>query len=82
MARKRWTMTTTLEGHQHTKAFKMVTCVHELLNSDCHKSAHLLNHTLYIPKTIEHHIVMEALNMQKVCTELVPKLLTDKQKAN
>ncbi|KAJ8946156.1 hypothetical protein NQ318_004407, partial [Aromia moschata] len=35
----------------------------------------------YITKTIVHEIVSESLGMRKVCAKLVPKMLTDDQKA-
>ncbi|KAJ8960994.1 hypothetical protein NQ318_020298 [Aromia moschata] len=34
-----------------------------------------------ITKTIVHEIVSESLGMRKVCAKLVPKVLTDDQKA-
>ncbi|KAJ8944569.1 hypothetical protein NQ318_015737 [Aromia moschata] len=37
--------------------------------------------TLDITKTIVHEIVSESLGMRKVCAKLVPKVLTDDQKA-
>jgi hypothetical protein len=43
-------------------------------------SVQLLADTVNIPKTVVHRSY--ELNMQKVCAKLVPKLLTDEQKAN
>ena len=59
-----------------------VTRVRELLNADRRMTVRLLADTLDIPKTVVHRIVTEELNMRKVCAKLVPKLLSDKQKAD
>ena len=59
-----------------------VTRVRDLLNSDRRKSVRLLADPVNIPKTVVHRIVTDELNMRKVCAKLVPKLLTDEQKAN
>lgn len=59
-----------------------VTRVRDLLNTDRRMTVRLLADTLNIPKTVVHRIVMDELNMRKVCAKLVPKLLTDEQKAN
>ena len=58
-----------------------VTRVRDLLNSDRRMSVRLLADTVNIPKTVVHCIVTDELNMRKVCAKLVPKLLTDEQKA-
>ena len=59
-----------------------VTRVRDLLNTDRQMTVQLLANTPNIPKTVVHRIVMDELNMRKVCTKLVPKLLTDEQKGN
>lgn len=59
-----------------------VTRVRDLLNSDRRMSVRLLADTVNIPKSVVHRIVTDELNMRKVCAKLVPKLLTDEQKAN
>ncbi|KAJ8949243.1 hypothetical protein NQ318_022756 [Aromia moschata] len=41
----------------------------------------LISETLDITKTIVHEIVSESLGIRKVCAKLVPKVLTDDQKA-
>ncbi|KAJ8951987.1 hypothetical protein NQ318_010733 [Aromia moschata] len=41
----------------------------------------LISETLDTTKTIVHEIVSESLGMRKVCAKLVPKVLTDDQKA-
>ncbi|KAJ8942422.1 hypothetical protein NQ318_007096, partial [Aromia moschata] len=44
--------------------------------------AQVLNiHRSNITKTIVHEIVSESLGIRKVCAKLVPKVLTDDQKA-
>ncbi|KAJ8932712.1 hypothetical protein NQ318_016610 [Aromia moschata] len=41
----------------------------------------LISETLDITKTIVHEIVSETLGMRNLCAKLVPKVLTDAQKA-
>ncbi|KAJ8954534.1 hypothetical protein NQ318_000768 [Aromia moschata] len=55
--------------------------VRDLLNTDRRLSVRLISETLDITKTIVHEIVSESLGMRKVCAKLVPKVLTDNQKA-
>ncbi|KAJ8936364.1 hypothetical protein NQ318_008728 [Aromia moschata] len=55
--------------------------VRDLLNTDCRLSVRLISETLDITKTIVHEIVSETLGMRKACAKLVPKVLTDDQKA-
>ncbi|MBZ5797389.1 hypothetical protein K8353_45980, partial [Burkholderia contaminans] len=55
--------------------------VRDLLNTDRRLSVRLIYKTLDITKTIVHEIVSESLGMRKVCAKLVPKVLTDDQKA-
>ncbi|KAJ8962268.1 hypothetical protein NQ318_018246 [Aromia moschata] len=57
--------------------------VRDLLNTDRRRrlSVRLISETLDITKTIVHEIVSESLGMRKVCAKLVPKVLTDDQKA-
>ncbi|KAJ8937531.1 hypothetical protein NQ318_000356 [Aromia moschata] len=55
--------------------------VRDLLNTDRRISVRLISETLDITKTIVHEIVSESLGMRKVCAKLVPKVLTDDQKA-
>ncbi|KAJ8935783.1 hypothetical protein NQ318_018410 [Aromia moschata] len=55
--------------------------VRDLLNIDRRLSVRLISETLDITKTIVHEIVSESLGMRKVCAKLVPKVLTDYQKA-
>jgi len=45
-------------------------------------SVRMMAGTLNIPKTTGHDIVSNKLHMRKVCTRLVPKLLTDDHKNN
>ncbi|KAJ8936243.1 hypothetical protein NQ318_006169, partial [Aromia moschata] len=44
-------------------------------------SVRLISETLDNTKTIVHEIVSESLGMRKLCAKLVPKVLTDDQKA-
>ncbi|KAJ8955801.1 hypothetical protein NQ318_005342 [Aromia moschata] len=55
--------------------------VRDLLNTDRRLSVRLISETLDITKTIVHEIVSESLGMRKVYAKLVPKVLTDDQKA-
>ncbi|KAJ8962169.1 hypothetical protein NQ318_018126, partial [Aromia moschata] len=55
--------------------------VRDLLNTDRRLSVRLISETLDITKTIVHEIVSESLGMRKVCAKLMPKVLTDDQKA-
>ncbi|KAJ8958599.1 hypothetical protein NQ318_016320 [Aromia moschata] len=55
--------------------------VRDLLNTDRRLSVRLISETLDITKTIVHEIVLESLGIRKVCAKLVPKVLTDDQKA-
>ncbi|KAJ8957114.1 hypothetical protein NQ318_007329 [Aromia moschata] len=55
--------------------------VRDLLNTDRRLSVRLISETLDITKTIVHEIVSESLGMRKVSAKLVPKVLTDDQKA-
>nr|QXJ78551.1 putative DD34D transposase [Meitanaphis flavogallis] len=55
--------------------------VRELLNTDRRLSVRLVSQTLNIPKSIVHEIVMNNLQMRKVCAKLVPKVLTDDQRS-
>ncbi|KAJ8956036.1 hypothetical protein NQ318_006312 [Aromia moschata] len=55
--------------------------VRDLLNTDRLLSVRLISETLDITKTIVHKIVSESLGMRTVCAKLVPKVLTDDQKA-
>ncbi|KAJ8958704.1 hypothetical protein NQ318_016431 [Aromia moschata] len=55
--------------------------VRDLLNTDRRLSVRLISETLDITKTIVHEIVSVSLGMRKVCAKLVPKVLTDDQKA-
>ncbi|KAJ8947417.1 hypothetical protein NQ318_009623 [Aromia moschata] len=54
--------------------------VRDLLNTDRRLSVRF-SETLDITKTIVHEIVSEPLGMRKMCEKLVPKVLTDDQKA-
>lgn len=54
-----------------------VSHVCDLFISDRRMSDRLLGDTLNFPKIIVHTIVTVELNKGKVCTKLVPKLLTD-----
>ncbi|KAJ8947218.1 hypothetical protein NQ318_001504 [Aromia moschata] len=55
--------------------------VRDLLNTDRRLNVRLISESLDITKTIVHEIVSESLGMRKVCAKLVPKVLTDDQKA-
>ncbi|KAJ8957240.1 hypothetical protein NQ318_007804 [Aromia moschata] len=58
--------------------------VRDLLNTDRRLSVRLIrliSETLDITKIIVHEIVSESLGMRKVCAKLLPKVLTDDQKA-
>lgn len=59
-----------------------VTRVRELLNTDRRMSVRMMGEQLNLPKTVVHEIVSEKLGMRKICAKLVPKVLTDAQKAN
>ncbi|KAJ8958018.1 hypothetical protein NQ318_002022 [Aromia moschata] len=58
-----------------------VKCVRDLLNTDRRLSVRLISEKLDITKTIVHEIVSESLGMRKACAKLMPKVLTDDQKA-
>ena len=59
-----------------------VSRVCDCLNSDRRMSVRMIAETLSIPKSIVHGIVIDNLNMRKVCAKLVPKILTDDHKTN
>ena len=54
--------------------------VKNLLSSDCRLSVRMISELLHLPKTTVHVIVIENLEMRKMCAKLVPKALTDEPK--
>ena len=56
--------------------------VKAVLDSDQRVSVRLIADQVGLPKSIVHEIVTTKLQMWKVCTKLVPKVLTDEQKEN
>ncbi|KAJ8942388.1 hypothetical protein NQ318_016636 [Aromia moschata] len=69
-------------GRPSTSSFDdNVKRMRDLLNTDRRLSVRLISETLDIKKSIVHEIVSESLGMRKVCAKLVPKVLTDDQKA-
>ncbi|KAJ8934924.1 hypothetical protein NQ318_011451 [Aromia moschata] len=74
--------TRTRAGRQSTSSSDdNVKRVRDLLNTDRRLSVRLISETLDTTKTIVHEIVSESLGMRKVCAKLVPKVVTDDQKA-
>ncbi|KAG8238090.1 hypothetical protein J437_LFUL012197 [Ladona fulva] len=55
-------------------------CVRDLLNSDRQFSVQMIAESLNIPKTIIYELLIDKLDMRKMCAKLVPKLLVDDQK--
>jgi hypothetical protein len=55
--------------------------VHKHLNTDRCLSVRLIADELQLGQTMVHKLVTEDLKMRKLCAELVPKFLTDEQKA-
>lgn len=51
------------------------------MNSDRRLSVRLMGNMLNILKTKVHEIVTNDIGMRKVCTKMVPKVLTDDQKS-
>nr|QXJ78547.1 putative DD34D transposase [Floraphis choui] len=70
-------------GRPLTTTFdETVVRVRELLNTNRQLSVRLVSQTLNIPKSTVHEIVMNNLQMRKVCVKLVPKVLTDDQRSH
>lgn len=55
--------------------------VRNMLNSDRRLSVRMLADECNIPKSTVHRIVTEDLGMRKICAKMVPKVLSDEQKA-
>ncbi|XP_077497765.1 protein GVQW3-like [Amblyomma americanum] len=55
-------------------------CVHEDLRSDHSLSIQKISDTLHMSTFAVHGIVTKDLQMRKVCTKLMPKVLTEDQK--
>ncbi|XP_071036972.1 protein GVQW3-like [Parasteatoda tepidariorum] len=54
--------------------------VREVLKSDSRLSIQVIADTLNLSKYVVHGILMEDLQMRKVCAKLVPKVSTEEQK--
>lgn len=54
----------------------------DMLDSNRCMSIRLLADECHIPKSTVHRIVTENLGMHKICTKMVPKVLSDDKKAS
>jgi len=57
-----------------------IDCVHSLVLSDRRLTVRMIAEELGFGKSSVHTILMEHLEMKKVCTKIIPKLLTPEQK--
>ncbi|KAJ8957344.1 hypothetical protein NQ318_004823 [Aromia moschata] len=66
---------------EYDEEVEILTTINAIAINPSQDSVRLISETLDITKTIVHEIVSESLEMRKVCVKLVPKVLTDDQKA-
>jgi len=65
-----------------SKTNENVTKVRALVRSDRHLTVRMISSELNLNHQTEHDILTEELGMQKICAQLVPKILTNEQKEN
>jgi len=60
---------------------KNVKNLRDMLNTDRRMSVRMLAEKCNVPRSTVHRIVTENLGMRKICAKIVPKVLSDEQKA-